>query len=670
MAPGHAAVLHQLHGHDVGQRAVGDHHRRGVDAGVAHDPLEALGRVDDLARLGLGVVDAAQVGLLGEVLRERLGAPHHRLGDQLGQPVARAVVEPQHARGVARGVARQHLAEGDDLRHRLLAVLVLHVAHHPRAALHREVDVDVRHRHPLGVEEALEQQAVGQRVDLGDVEAVGDQRAGRRAAARAHGDAVLLGVADEVPDDQEVGREAHLLDHAQLHLEPLERLGRRRVAVAAAQTLLREAAQVVGHGLALGRREARDQHLAELDLHLAALGDLQAGGERLRPLGEVARHLVRALEEELVGVERQLRRRQRALGLHAQQSAVVVEVLAAEVMDVPGGHQRPAQLARDPHDALVGLVLLGDAVLLDLEEDVVGAEHADQGVGVRARLVRVVLHQAAAEAPLQAAGERDHALGMARQQVEVDVRLAAPVALEVARRGELDQVAEARVGAGQQREVVALVAHLLAAAIVDEVGLQAHDRLDPVLAAGLVVLHRAVHHPVVGQPQRRLPVGGRALGQRVDAAGAVEDRVLGVDVEMGEAHPGPPNIRPGIGRTEASAAPPLRVCGVGASRHRAHRPSPARRARSVPVRRPALRLRLRTGSSCGRTRPTAPSRDEALAHPARGELASGADGYPAGVSHSRERESAARRRFADSVVFSRDPPEAPRRDENPAASNT
>ena len=59
------------------------------------------------------------------------------------------------------------------------------------------------------------------------VEGVGDDRAGRRAAARADGDAVLLGVADEVPDDQEVGGEAHLLDHAELELEPLERLGRR-----------------------------------------------------------------------------------------------------------------------------------------------------------------------------------------------------------------------------------------------------------------------------------------------------------------------------------------------------------------------------------------------------------------------------------------------------------
>ena len=248
-----------------------------MDAGVANDPLEALGGVDDLTRLGLGVVHAAQLGFLAQVLLERARAPHHGLGDQLGQTVAGAVVEPEYARGVARGVARQHLAEGHDLGDRLLAVLVLDVAHHARATLDREVDVDVGHRHALGVEEALEEQPVGQRVDLGDVEAVGHQRARGRATSRAHRDAAVLGELDEVPDDEEVGREAHLLDGRELKLEALDRLGGRRIAVPKPQAGVSEATQVVGLGGAVGRRETRDQHLAQLELHPAALGQLERG---------------------------------------------------------------------------------------------------------------------------------------------------------------------------------------------------------------------------------------------------------------------------------------------------------------------------------------------------------------------------------------------------------
>ena len=80
--------------------------------------------------------------------------------------------------------------------------------------------------------------------------------------------------------------------------------------------------------------------------------------------------------------------------------------------------------------------------------------------------------------------------------------------------------------------MVALVASLLLerVAVVDEVGLEADDRLDPVLAAGLVEVDGAVHHAVVGEAQGRLSELRRAGRHRLDLAGAVEQRVLAVGV--------------------------------------------------------------------------------------------------------------------------------------------
>ena len=169
-----------------------------------------------------------------------------------------------------------------------------------------------------------------------------------------------------------------------------------RVAVAQAQALASTSvAQVVALVLAVRRRVARDELLAELDLDVAALGDLERGLQRLGPLGERVRHLLVGLEEELVGLEGHLRRGERGLRLHAQQRRVVVVVLAAQVVDVGGGDERAADLAGDPHDVLVGHVLLGDAVLLDLEVDVVGAEDVEQLVDVGAGLVDAAVGQAA-----------------------------------------------------------------------------------------------------------------------------------------------------------------------------------------------------------------------------------------------------------------------------------
>ena len=76
---------------------------------------------------------------------------------------------------------------------------------------------------------------------------------------------------------------------------------------------------------------------------------------------------------------------------------------------------------------------------------------------------------------------------------------------------------------------------LTAPAVVDVVRLQADDRLDAVLLRGLVELHGAVHHAVIGQPQGGLPEVRGPLCELVDLARSVQQRVLGMDVEMGAA---------------------------------------------------------------------------------------------------------------------------------------
>ena len=71
----------------------------------------------------------------------------------------------------------------------------------------------------LRIEEALEEQFVLQRIDVGDLHAVGDQRSGGRSTARADGDSLLSRVADEVPDDHEVAGKLHLLDAVEFAIE-------------------------------------------------------------------------------------------------------------------------------------------------------------------------------------------------------------------------------------------------------------------------------------------------------------------------------------------------------------------------------------------------------------------------------------------------------------------
>ena len=224
-------------------------------------PSSGSRQVDDLAHDRVGVVGLPQLlARLQAVLEVDLRA----FGDQLRDLVDRAVRNLEHTAGVADRGAGHHRREGDDLRDAVAAVLLGDVVDHPLAAGDREVDVHVRHRLAAGVEEALEEEPVPHRVDVGDLEAVRRERARRRAAAGPDLDAVRLREVDEVPDDQEVVGEAHLADRLQLELETLGELRCDRL-VAAREPALAQLDEVLERVAAVGGRVLREQQPVGLD---------------------------------------------------------------------------------------------------------------------------------------------------------------------------------------------------------------------------------------------------------------------------------------------------------------------------------------------------------------------------------------------------------------------
>ena len=350
-----------------------------MDRVLADEALERLREVDDLLDLRVAVVGRLQLGAgLEAVVEVDLDA----LGDQLRDLVDRAVGDVEHAPRVADGRAGHHRPEGDDLGDVVAPVLLGHVVDDAVAAGDREVDVHVGHRLAARVQEALEEEVVLDGVDLGDVEAVGGERACGRAAAGADRDAVLLRELDEVPDDQEVVGEAHLLDRLELELEPLLDL-RRHVVVALLQAFFAELDEVVERVAAFRDRELRQPDLAELDLDVAALGDLERRAERVRVVREVLGHLGRGLEVELVGVELPVVRvLERVAGLDAEERLVRARVRVVEVVDVAGRDERQAGALGEAREERVDAGLRLEAGVLDLDVGGVLGEDLDEPVEV------------------------------------------------------------------------------------------------------------------------------------------------------------------------------------------------------------------------------------------------------------------------------------------------
>ena len=451
--------------------------------------------------------------------------------DELRDAVDDAVGDLEHAAGVAERGAGGHLREGDDLRDAVAAVLLGDVVDDALPALDREVDVHVGHVLAGRVEEPLEEEAVAHGVDVGDLEAVGGERAGRRAAARADRDAVSLREADEVGDDQEVVREAHLADGLELEAQPLVEL-RGRGAVALDEALLAQLDEVVERVAAFRHGEARQPDPAELELDVAALGDLEAAAHGVLVSGEVERHLGRGLEVELLGAEAPaVRVLERVAGLDAEKRVVAVRVGRFEVVDVSGGDELEAAPLGELREAAEGGLLHVEPDVLQLDVRVVRAEDLRQPVELGLGVAVAALGERPRDAAGEAAREGDHPRREALEQLPVDARLVV-VALEVAERAELDQVRVAGVVGGEERQV--RVALRERAAIVDDVHLAAEDRLDPLLGGGLVEVDRAGHRAVVGERHGGHLELGRLPRERRDPARPVEDRVLGVDVQVDE----------------------------------------------------------------------------------------------------------------------------------------
>src|SRR5271157_953853 len=211
-------VLGAVQRNQIGERLRCDDHAGSMYARVAHQAFKPLGGVDKLLGLRFVLVGG---GKRRRILKRLVDGNVQRVGHHLGDAVHVGVGNLHRAAGILDRRLGRHGSEGDDLRHLVATVLLGDVINDLATAVHAEVNVDVGQADAFGSQEALEQQSVLQRVDIGDAERVRDQRSRRRSAARANRNISLLRVTDEVPDNQKVSGVLHLPDDVDLARQSL-----------------------------------------------------------------------------------------------------------------------------------------------------------------------------------------------------------------------------------------------------------------------------------------------------------------------------------------------------------------------------------------------------------------------------------------------------------------
>ncbi len=523
--------------HIFDDRQAGNDHAGRVHRRISRQPLKALRHVDEVVYLLVLIVLLFEVRVHREGLVER---DVELLRDHLRDRVRLVVGEIQHAGDVADDAPRGHRAEGDDLDDAVAAVFADDVVDHLLPTLEPEVHVDIGHRDALRVQEAFEDQAVFHRVEIGDPERVGDDRAGGRAAAGSDRDAVVAGEFHVIPDDEEIIDEAHAPDRVEL-VGKARAVFVRHVPVAALKPLLAEHGEVFEGRVPFRDRVFGELALAEGDGHMAALRDLLCIFHGFRHKAEELLHflgrfhiILPALVAQAVLVGDLF------TGLEAQQDIVGLHVLLVGVVAVVRADERKTFLLMHADELAVHMLLLRDPVVLQLEEEIFLPENVP--ILVRRLLRRLVVAPGDRLRDLarKAGGETDEAAVILPQDLLVD---AGPVIepVDKARGDDLHEVLVALVGLREEDQVVVALFISAALAAVEaaprrDIDLTAQDRFDAGRRRLLVEVDAAVHDAVVRD--------GRGVHPELFHLGdiflyfvrAVQERVLRVDVKVGKRH--------------------------------------------------------------------------------------------------------------------------------------
>ena len=332
----------------------------------------------------------------------------------------------ERAADVLYRAAALHASEGDYLRDLVRAVLLHYVGDELVAAFVGYVGVDIRHAYAFRVQETFKEQIVAYRVEVGDAERVGDERARGGAASRPYRDVLRFRRDYDVGDYAEISREVHLLYYVELVFETFEIVLRRIFGLEpAAQPFGGHPAQVRRERLALGEREFRQIVVAHLELYAAPVGDALRVDQRLRQVvSENRPHLLRRAEVVVVPLEAVAPLvGDEAARLHAEKYVVPLRVALLHVMGVVRRDERKVELLRHLDERLVDERLLRYAVRLYLEEEIPLPHYVAVHAGAPLRALDVSAHDELRYLAAETGRRAYQPLAVAREKVMVYARL-------------------------------------------------------------------------------------------------------------------------------------------------------------------------------------------------------------------------------------------------------
>ena len=390
---------------------------------MARQPLQLHRQVEQTADVGIVLVlarqfrnaveRAFQIPRIGRVVR-----------DELGEPVNLTIAHLKHAARILEHCARFQTSEGNDLRDGIMAVFRLDVADDFPAPCFTKIDVEVGHRHARRVEEAFKQQSQFERIEIGNCQRPRHDRPGTRPAPRPDRNPLRLCPFDEIGNDQEITGEAHADDDVEFEVETVEivlAVGHWYALKPCFKTGKRIDAKLFGLGFAIPRK-ARQNRIARRCGHRATLCDDERVRQRIGQVGKQRTHVVRGFDPRIGVRFRAVVAFDIGRCCNAQHDVVRAVEVGIGIARGVGRHERQPTPIGHRDQMRFGSSLRRVATSRNFDIKPVG-EQRDQPVDIGVRRRVLAIRKQFCERPFAACGQRDQAVGVAREPVKFDMRL-------------------------------------------------------------------------------------------------------------------------------------------------------------------------------------------------------------------------------------------------------
>ena len=216
-------------------------------------------------------------------------------------------------------------------------------------------------------------------------------------------------------------------------------------------------------------------------------------------------------------------------------------------MGVVGDDKGDAGLLVDAQEAGRSSRLFGEGMILEFQEEIAFAHNGEHAESIGLRAVVIAGKDPPGDSPGDAGRKGDKAFVVFLEQVEIDAR-AVIEAVHVSGGDQFAEIVITGLVFAQKDQVGRFpvqIVGLVKAGAWGHIDFAADDGLDPGFFGGAVKIDHAEHGAVIGDGAGRLAQLLQPFHQTLDPAGAVQETVFGMNVQVHESfgHPPAPPFR-------------------------------------------------------------------------------------------------------------------------------